>query len=178
MKPQTNLKMRISVDSSQKQRFTEDEIALEIKAANINIENNLVIRASDGAVMGEILFDDTKELSIVNTPKDEEFMEFMKIAIIEAKDEAKDVQGHFDSLTESLIFDAVKKYKDHLESKVKYVWLNVNEGFSNSWTPEMHAETKQRDPDLFAENSDGYKLIRYECVNQKEFEFINLMKLK
>lgn len=55
MKPQMLLKMRISVDSSQKQRYTEEEINLEFTKDNIEIERKLVIRKTDGAVMGEIL---------------------------------------------------------------------------------------------------------------------------
>jgi len=55
MKPQMLLKMRISVDSSQKQRYTEEEINLEFAKDNIKIERKLVIRKTDGAVMGEIL---------------------------------------------------------------------------------------------------------------------------
>ena len=55
MKPQMLLKMRISVDSSQKQRYTEEEINLEFIKDNIKIERKLVVRKTDGAVMGEIL---------------------------------------------------------------------------------------------------------------------------
>lgn len=55
MKPQMLLKMRISVDLSQQQRYTENEINLEFAKDNIKIERKLVIRKSDGAVMGEIL---------------------------------------------------------------------------------------------------------------------------
>jgi len=55
MKPQMTLKMRISVDSSQTQRYTEEEIMIEFTKDNIKIERKLVIRKTDGAVMGEIL---------------------------------------------------------------------------------------------------------------------------
>lgn len=55
MKPQMLLKMRISVDSSQRQRYTEEEINLEFAKDNIKIERKLVVRKTDGAVMGEIL---------------------------------------------------------------------------------------------------------------------------
>lgn len=47
--------MRISIDSSHKQRFTEDEILNEFSKDNVKIERKLVIRKSDGAVLGEIL---------------------------------------------------------------------------------------------------------------------------
>lgn len=49
------LNMRISVDVSHKQRYTEEEIALEFNNNNIEIQRKLVIRKTDGAVMGEIL---------------------------------------------------------------------------------------------------------------------------
>lgn len=55
MKPQMILNMRISVDSCQKQRYTEEQIKLEFLNDNIKIERTLVIRKTDGAVMGEIL---------------------------------------------------------------------------------------------------------------------------
>ena len=55
MKPQMLLKMRISVDSSQKQRYLEEEINLEFAKDNIILSRKLVIRKTDGAVMGEIL---------------------------------------------------------------------------------------------------------------------------
>lgn len=47
--------MRISVDSSHKQRYTAEYINFEFTNGNIKIEKKLVIRKSDGAVMGEIL---------------------------------------------------------------------------------------------------------------------------
>ena len=49
------LNVRISVDSSQKQRYTEDEIIFEFMNDNIKIERKLIVRKTDGAVMGEIL---------------------------------------------------------------------------------------------------------------------------
>ncbi len=55
MKPQMLLKMRISIDSAHKQRYTEEEIILEFANDNIKIERKLVVRKTDGAVMGEIL---------------------------------------------------------------------------------------------------------------------------
>lgn len=55
MKPQMLLMMRISIDSSHKQRYTEEEIKLEFTNNNIKIERKLVVRKTDGAVMGEIL---------------------------------------------------------------------------------------------------------------------------
>lgn len=53
-KPQITLKMRVSTDSSQRQRYTALEIAEEFTNDNVKIERSLVIRKTDGAVMGEI----------------------------------------------------------------------------------------------------------------------------
>ena len=55
MKPKMFLTMRISVDSTQTQRYTEEEILKEFDNNNITIQRRLVIRKTDGAVMGEIL---------------------------------------------------------------------------------------------------------------------------
>jgi hypothetical protein len=55
MKPQMLLKMRISIESSGKQRYTKEEINSEFAKDNIKIELKLVIRKTDGSVMGEIL---------------------------------------------------------------------------------------------------------------------------
>ena len=49
-KPQMILKMRISVDCTQKQRYTENEILTEFANHNVKIERTLVIRKNDGAV--------------------------------------------------------------------------------------------------------------------------------
>jgi len=54
MKPHMLLNMRISVDCCQTQRYTEDEIMSEFLKDNIRIDRRLVVRKSDGAVMGEI----------------------------------------------------------------------------------------------------------------------------
>ena len=55
MKPQMVLTMRISVDSCQKQRYSEDDIKTEINKDNVLIERGLLVRKSDGAVMGQFL---------------------------------------------------------------------------------------------------------------------------
>lgn len=55
MKPQMLIKMRISIDSCHKQRYTEEQIFLEFISNNIKIDRRLVVRKSDGAVMGEVL---------------------------------------------------------------------------------------------------------------------------
>lgn len=60
-----------------------------------------------------------------------------------------------------------------------YVWVNLNDGhFSNSWNITEYPEhvidevAKQHSPE------DGWKLIKYECVNDPNFVFYNQMKLK
>jgi hypothetical protein len=55
MKPQMILNMRISVDSCQKQRYAEAEILKEFSNHNVELNRTLVVRKSDGAVLGEIL---------------------------------------------------------------------------------------------------------------------------
>jgi hypothetical protein len=55
MKPKMFLTMRISVDSTQTQRYTEEEILKEFDNDNIKIQRRLVVRKTDGAVMGGIL---------------------------------------------------------------------------------------------------------------------------
>ena len=55
MKPQIDLKMRISVTIEQEQRYTKEDIQKEFDKDNIKIERRLVVRKTDGAVMGEIL---------------------------------------------------------------------------------------------------------------------------
>lgn len=46
---------RISIESSGKQRFTEEQIEKEIKNENVSFTRTLLIRKSDGAVLGEFL---------------------------------------------------------------------------------------------------------------------------
>jgi|AntRauTorcE11898_2_1112593.scaffolds.fasta_scaffold33286_3 hypothetical protein len=64
----------------------------------------------------------------------------------------------------------------------KYVWLNLDTGeFSNSWDEEMHKATFDDDSDLYewmTTNDSRIKLICYECPNDENFEFCNLMRLK
>lgn len=61
MKPKMILDVRISIDSSHKQRYTEEEIKVEIRTGQIEIKLSdigkvpLLIRKRDGAIMGEIL---------------------------------------------------------------------------------------------------------------------------
>jgi len=61
------------------------------------------------------------------------------------------------------------------DSKVKYVWLNVKTWkFSNSWTEkeqEMHGEK------VPPSKESEWKLIKFECVNDSDFEFHHLMRI-
>ena len=60
-KPKMKINLRISVDSTQKQRYTEEEILNEFLNCGVEIQPSgvgnkpLIIRKRDGAVMGEIL---------------------------------------------------------------------------------------------------------------------------
>lgn len=61
----------------------------------------------------------------------------------------------------------------------KYVWLDIMDGFSNSW--EGQEETEEMLVDLDKDeisNAKNWKLIEYICHTDKEFEFNNNMKLK
>jgi hypothetical protein len=63
----------------------------------------------------------------------------------------------------------------------KYVWLNLDTGeFSNSWDEKMHKDTFEYDSDYeyITTNNLRTKLICYECPNDENFEFCNLMRLK
>ena len=63
-----------------------------------------------------------------------------------------------------------------MEEKVLYVWLNLNTGkFSNSWNQEMYDRTN---PLEVGKEYNGWKLIKYTCLNDSEFEFMNKMKLR
>ncbi len=63
MKPQMNFNVRVSTDSSQKQRYTEQEIKSFLKEGKVELSYSnpngscLMIRKGDGAVLGEILTD-------------------------------------------------------------------------------------------------------------------------
>ncbi len=64
--------------------------------------------------------------------------------------------------------------------KYKYVWLNLNTGeFSNSWdekTQQCLGDTINNE--LKDESYKGCKMIKYECLNDTDFEFYNKMKLR
>lgn len=64
-----------------------------------------------------------------------------------------------------------------MDEKVMYVLLDLNSGeFSNSWTQEEF--------DLYEhliipiQIKDGCKIIKYTCLNDSEFEFMDKMKLR
>jgi len=63
------------------------------------------------------------------------------------------------------------------EIKFKFVWMNVSTGeFSNSW---FDGECGDVDYDtLKIATKDHWKLIKFQCINEPEFEFNNLMKLR
>ena len=60
----------------------------------------------------------------------------------------------------------------------KYVWLNIDTGkFSNAWDyEEMEGQTQEL---INFANVDigNWKLIKFECLNDTNFEFNNLMKI-
>lgn len=66
----------------------------------------------------------------------------------------------------------------------KLVWLNVETGkFSNSWDEDEFSNVKgcSREELISEANnrSNGiWKLIEFECLNDEDFEFMNLMVLK
>ncbi len=59
----------------------------------------------------------------------------------------------------------------------RYVWLNISDGkFSNSWDEETH---KLIDNEMLEiAKKDGWKLIKYQCINDDKFEFYNRMIIK
>lgn len=60
----------------------------------------------------------------------------------------------------------------------KYVWLNINTGkFSASWTATDEYNCRKSHEDLKHAEHNGYKLIAYECENDHDFEFNNLMRI-
>ena len=57
---------------------------------------------------------------------------------------------------------------------MRYVWLNIQTGeFSNSWD-----EKQQKYAEPIMQENDHWKLIKYEALNDKNFEFSNFMKIK
>lgn len=54
MEGNINIEIRISKDTSQKPRFTKEEVEELIKNENVKFHRNLLCRISDGKVIGEI----------------------------------------------------------------------------------------------------------------------------
>jgi hypothetical protein len=64
---------------------------------------------------------------------------------------------------------------------IKYVWLNIQTSeFSNSWNEKDHQILKPDENGLPSDYkiSHEWKLIKYECLNDDNFNFSNLMKLR
>jgi len=58
----------------------------------------------------------------------------------------------------------------------RYVWLDMNTGkFSNSWDEEMQ-KTLNED-DFKIANTKNFKLLKYQCLSDENFEFYNMMRL-
>lgn len=73
-------------------------------------------------------------------------------------------------------------YKETIETKenqietFRYVWLDLNTGtFSNSWDEEMQ-ELVSADMQQHA-RTNNWKLIKYQCLNDEDFSFYNLMQV-
>lgn len=61
----------------------------------------------------------------------------------------------------------------------RMVWLNIETGeFSNSWREEDYPWAKADDLLKKYSPKAGWKLIEYECKNDEDFEFTNLMVIK
>jgi len=64
-------------------------------------------------------------------------------------------------------------------SKVRYVWLNFVTGkFSNSWSEKEHKHISMSSTQLNDYQIDGYRLIKYECPYDEDFQFTNRMSLQ
>lgn len=62
---------------------------------------------------------------------------------------------------------------------IRYCWLNLETGvFSNSWDEATHKELgTDQIINTITTASKTFKLIKYECLNDDNFEFYNLMKV-
>lgn len=58
----------------------------------------------------------------------------------------------------------------------RYVWLNLNNGeFSNSWNKDQQ---KYIDEEMIeSARKDNWKLIKYQCLTDDDFEFYNMMRI-
>ncbi len=70
------------------------------------------------------------------------------------------------------------RYDNQLGGKgmKRYCWLDMKTGeFSSSWTEDdMRGETIE---EITAATSSNWKLIKYECLNDSDFEFYDLMQI-
>ena len=59
----------------------------------------------------------------------------------------------------------------------KYCWLNKQDGrFSGSWKEE---DTKLIDKEILdIATKDNWRLIKFQCINDDDFEFNHLMQLR
>lgn len=63
------------------------------------------------------------------------------------------------------------------EPQYRYVWINLNKGeFSNSWDEQTHKLLSKKLLDEIALR--GWKLIKYQCLNDEDFEFTAHFKLR
>jgi len=64
---------------------------------------------------------------------------------------------------------------------MKYFWLNIQDGtFSNSWGEETMKSFSENDLEQLNKDAlaKGFRLIKYECLNDSNFEFDKNFKLK
>lgn len=65
-----------------------------------------------------------------------------------------------------------------MDKNTKYCWLNIETGeFSRSWGEETH-KTVEEDLLASAKESPQWKLIKFQCLSDKNFEFTEHMKLR
>ena len=61
----------------------------------------------------------------------------------------------------------------------RYVWLNIQTGkFSDSWKLSDNWITEEKLLAMAKDAAPEWKLIKYLCLNQPDFEFFNLMTIK
>jgi hypothetical protein len=63
-------------------------------------------------------------------------------------------------------------------SQFRYVWLDMNTGkFSNSWDEDTHNKFIDNETKELPPQKDNWKLIRYQCQTDDNFEFYGRMKV-
>ena len=61
---------------------------------------------------------------------------------------------------------------------MKYVWLNIKTGeFSNSWSEAEENMIDRHPKQIENDTEEGWKLIKYECTNNEDFEFTHRMRI-